>query len=126
MTDIRLTVQGLAVDYPTARVVDNVSFTLGNERLALVGESGSGKTTLARILLGFERADAGQVTKLGIARTFQNIRLWKSMTVFENVLVAKHMRARQNRRGAQLRSTRNLRKKAPNVPHKKAIPSTPS
>ena len=36
------------------------------------------------------------VAKLGIARTFQNIRLWKSMTVFENVLVAKHMRARQN------------------------------
>ena len=33
---------------------------------------------------------------LGIARTFQNIRLWKSMTVFENVLVAKHMRAKQN------------------------------
>ena len=32
----------------------------------------------------------------GMARTFQNIRLWKSMTVFENVLVAKHMRARQN------------------------------
>ncbi len=36
------------------------------------------------------------VVQLGIARTFQNIRLWKSMTVFENVLVAKHMRARQN------------------------------
>ena len=36
------------------------------------------------------------VVKLGIARTFQNIRLWKSMTVFENVLVAKHMRAKQN------------------------------
>ena len=36
------------------------------------------------------------VVSLGIARTFQNIRLWKSMTVFENVLVAKHMRARQN------------------------------
>ena len=36
------------------------------------------------------------ITKLGIARTFQNIRLWKSMTVFENVLIAKHMRARQN------------------------------
>ncbi len=36
------------------------------------------------------------ITKMGIARTFQNIRLWKSMTVFENVLVAKHMRARQN------------------------------
>jgi len=37
-----------------------------------------------------------KITKLGIARTFQNIRLWKSMTVFENVLVAKHMRAKQN------------------------------
>ncbi len=37
-----------------------------------------------------------QITKLGIARTFQNIRLWKSMTVFENVLVAKHMRAKQS------------------------------
>ena len=36
------------------------------------------------------------VVRLGIARTFQNIRLWKSMTVFENVLVAKHMRAKQN------------------------------
>ena len=37
-----------------------------------------------------------EITKLGVARTFQNIRLWKSMTVFENVLVAKHMRAKQN------------------------------
>jgi branched-chain amino acid transport system ATP-binding protein len=36
------------------------------------------------------------ITKLGIARTFQNIRLWKSMTVYDNVLTAKHMRARQN------------------------------
>ena len=36
------------------------------------------------------------MVSLGIARTFQNIRLWKSMTVFENVLVAKHMRAKQN------------------------------
>ena len=51
MTDIRLTVQGLAVDYPTARVVDNVSFTLGNERLALVGESGSGKSVTALSIL---------------------------------------------------------------------------
>ena len=37
-----------------------------------------------------------RITRLGIARTFQNIRLWKSMTVFDNVLTAKHMRARQN------------------------------
>ena len=37
-----------------------------------------------------------QITDLGIARTFQNIRLWKSMTVFDNVLIAKHQHARQN------------------------------
>ena len=37
-----------------------------------------------------------KITALGIARTFQNIRLWKSMTVFDNVLTAKHMRAQQN------------------------------
>ena len=45
------------------------------------------------------------VTKLGIARTFQNIRLWKSMTVFDNVLTAKHMRAKQNVFSATLRIT---------------------
>ena len=44
-----------------------------------------------------------QITKLGIARTFQNIRLWKSMTVFENVLTAKHLRAKQNIFSASLR-----------------------
>ena len=46
-----------------------------------------------------------QITKLGIARTFQNIRLWKSMTVFDNVLTAKHMRAKQNVLTATLRLT---------------------
>ena len=43
------------------------------------------------------------ITKLGIARTFQNIRLWKSMTVFENVLTAKHTLAKQNVFAATLR-----------------------
>ena len=43
------------------------------------------------------------ITKLGIARTFQNIRLWKSMTVFDNVLTAKHLLAKQNVFSATLR-----------------------
>lgn len=51
------------------------------------------------------------VTKLGIARTFQNIRLWKSMTVFDNVLTAKHMRAKQNVFSATLRLAYNEEKR---------------
>ena len=47
-----------------------------------------------------------KITKMGIARTFQNIRLFKSMTVFENVLVAKHMNAKQNPITATLRLNR--------------------
>lgn len=44
------------------------------------------------------------ITKMGIARTFQNIRLWKSMTVFDNVLTAKHMRSKQNLFSAAFRT----------------------
>lgn len=49
------------------------------------------------------RKTPDQITKLGIARTFQNIRLFGSLTVFENVLIAKHMRTRQNVFSAALR-----------------------
>ena len=49
------------------------------------------------------RKTPDQVTKLGIARTFQNIRLFGALTVFENVLIAKHMRAKQNVFSATLR-----------------------
>ncbi len=46
-----------------------------------------------------------KITKLGIARTFQNIRLWKSMSVFDNVLTAKHMRAKHNVFSATFRTS---------------------
>lgn len=52
-----------------------------------------------------------QITKLGIARTFQNIRLWKSMTVFDNVLTAKHMCAKQNVFSATFRITASEEKR---------------
>lgn len=74
------------------------------EGKAIIQNSPKGK---ARRIYGGENIDlyAGEkvlnptpdeITKLGIARTFQNIRLFKSMTVFDNVLTAMHMRARQN------------------------------
>ncbi|WP_099075557.1 ABC transporter ATP-binding protein [Proteus alimentorum] len=48
-------VNNLCIDFPKARVVNNVSFTLGQERLAVVGESGSGKSMTARALMGLVR-----------------------------------------------------------------------
>lgn len=52
------------------------------------------------------RKTPDQITKLGIARTFQNIRLFGDLTVFDNVLIAKHMRAKQNFLSATLRLNR--------------------
>ena len=69
MTEPRIIVDSLTIDYPAARVVNNVSFTLGNERLAVVGESGSGKSMTARALMGLVRTpgrvSAQQLTVLG-------------------------------------------------------------
>ncbi|NHW59130.1 ATP-binding cassette domain-containing protein, partial [Escherichia coli] len=48
-------VNNLSIDFPKTRVVNNVSFTLGQERLAVVGESGSGKSMTARALMGLVR-----------------------------------------------------------------------
>ncbi len=69
MTEKRIEVHNLNIDYPGARVVDNLSFQLGNERLALVGESGSGKSMTARALMGLVRrpgkVSAGRLNVLG-------------------------------------------------------------
>ena len=54
-------VDNLCIDFPRARVVNNVSFQLGQERLALVGESGSGKSTLMHAISGLDRPQQGQV-----------------------------------------------------------------
>ena len=73
--------------------------------LGLIGPNGSGKTTLFNVLTGVYRVDNGEIRlrgkditnskpkeiiRFGIARTFQNLRLYKRMTVFDNVWVAQH------------------------------------
>jgi len=68
----------------------------GKMKKMYLGENNSEKLKVVR-------NTPDKITKLGIARTFQNIRLFNSLTVFENVLVAKHMRAKQNALTATLR-----------------------
>ena len=90
--------------------VDSVDLEVNEaEILGLIGPNGAGKTTLFNCMSGLEEPTAGEVryrgralhghpdrfTKAGLARTFQNIRLFPNMTVFENVLVGRHCRTRQ-------------------------------
>ncbi|CAM4270248.1 MULTISPECIES: ABC transporter ATP-binding protein [Lelliottia] len=83
MTESRVIVDALNIDYPAARVVNNLSFTLGNERLALVGESGSGKSMSARALMGLVRqpgvVSARQLNVLGNDLLTMNNRRWQGL-----------------------------------------------
>ncbi|MGU9932894.1 ABC transporter ATP-binding protein [Enterobacter asburiae] len=83
MTEQRVIVDALNIDYPTARVVNNLSFTLGNERLALVGESGSGKSMSARALMGLVRkpgiVSANRLNVLGNDLLTLSTRRWQAL-----------------------------------------------
>jgi branched-chain amino acid transport system ATP-binding protein len=93
------------------------------EIYGLIGPNGAGKTTLFNVLTGLYRPDDGnllfegrdlrglkpfRVAERGIARTFQNIRLFANMTAVENVMVGRHARTRAGAWGAILRSRRTL------------------
>lgn len=83
MTEHRVIVDALNIDYPAARVVNNLSFTLGKERLALVGESGSGKSMSARALMGLVRKPgivrAKRLNVLGNDLLTLNSRRWQAL-----------------------------------------------
>ena len=91
MTESRIVVSDLNIDYPGARVVNNLSFTLGNERLALVGESGSGKSMTARALMGLVRkpgkVNAGQLNVLGHDLLTMKTRNWQQIRGNEIAMV---------------------------------------
>ena len=114
--------------------LEEVSLSVGaGEIYGLIGPNGAGKTTLFNVLTGLYEASAGSVTfagnsllgrkphqvvEFGLARTFQNIRLFANMTALENVMVGRHARTRAGLLGAVLRcaQTRNeeaaIRKRA--------------
>jgi len=84
--------------------VDNISFSVEQgETLGIIGPNGAGKTTLFNLLTGFYKPEQGviklfdrditglspyKISRCGVARTFQNLRLFRSLTVFENILSA--------------------------------------
>jgi branched-chain amino acid transport system ATP-binding protein len=108
--------------------VKEVDFTVGQrEIVGLIGPNGAGKTTFFNCITGIFAPSDGDVlfkgrrvnglppdriTKLGIARTFQNLRLFGNMTALENVLVGRHCRTREGVVGAVLRTGRFRREEA--------------
>ncbi|HLZ94424.1 MAG TPA: ABC transporter ATP-binding protein [Candidatus Dormibacteraeota bacterium] len=110
MADTILTVTGLTKRFGGLVAVDNVSFDVNvGEVFALIGPNGAGKTTLFNCVTGFFAPSLGtvifdgnditgrkphQTVKAGIARTFQNIRLFDYMTVLDNVRLGFHSRMR--------------------------------
>ncbi|MBI3454537.1 MAG: ABC transporter ATP-binding protein [Candidatus Rokubacteria bacterium] len=109
---VLLETAGLTKDFGGLRAVHNLDLRVEEgEIVGLIGPNGSGKTTVFNVITGIHRATAGRVafdqgrhdlttlpshaiTALGIARTFQNQRLFGNMTVLENVLVGMHCRTR--------------------------------
>lgn len=101
-----LEVKNLGINFGGLRAVDGVNLTIEKGQLyGLIGPNGAGKTTLFNLLTGVYKPSSGtvkladvsivgkspsQICQTGIARTFQNIRLFKNMTVLENVKVAFH------------------------------------
>ena len=105
--------------------LENVSFSIeAKEIYGLIGPNGAGKTTLFNLLTGVYRADTGsftfdgksldghaphEIAAAGIARTFQNIRLFANLSALENVMIGRHVRTRAGVVGAVLRTRGTLR-----------------
>lgn len=122
-----LDVSNLTMDFGGLRALDEVNLTIhDNEIVALIGPNGAGKTTLFNCITGIYTPTSGnvlltakdgrthrlnglkpdRVTAKGMARTFQNIRLFQNMTVLENVMIGRHCRMRTGIPGAVLRPPR--------------------
>ena len=117
-----LEVCGLGIDFGGLRAVDEVSFTVRSGEIAgLIGPNGAGKTTVFNLLTGVYAPTRGsirlcgrdtrglktcEVNRRGIARTFQNIRLFQNLTVEENVLVGLHNKVRYSPAEALFRMPR--------------------
>jgi len=112
-------VTGLCMRFGGITAVENLSFDVaGGSITSIIGPNGAGKTSVFNCLTGFYKATSGdivfggvslvgvkpyKITHMGIVRTFQNVRLFKNMTVLENVMSGAHSISRQSVLGALLR-----------------------
>ena len=110
MSDVLLRAEGLHKRFGGVHAVRGISFGVPAASVfAIIGPNGAGKSTMLNLLSGVHRVDEGQLSfdgaemaglpayrraRLGIARTFQKIRLFKQLSVLENVLAGFHMRHR--------------------------------
>jgi len=112
-------VTGLTMRFSGITAIENLSFDVHEGSItSLIGPNGAGKTSVFNCLTGFYKATEGdivydgksliglkpyKITHKGIIRTFQNVRLFKNMTVLENVMSGAHSVSRQSVFGALLR-----------------------
>ena len=117
-----LAAEGVGKRFGGVQALADVSFTIRKgEIYGLIGPNGAGKTTLFNVLTGIYPADGGtftfdgkpladlkphEVAQRGIARTFQNIRLFATLSALENVMVGRHVRTRAGVWGAIVRDGR--------------------
>jgi branched-chain amino acid transport system ATP-binding protein len=117
-----LRVQGLVKEFGGLVAVNDVSLDVpARSIVSIIGPNGAGKTTLFNMMTGLYKPTSGRltlvdrnitrarpdvITKLGVARTFQNIRLFGAMTAVENVVVGRHSRMRAGIVGSVLRTPR--------------------
>ncbi len=123
-----LEVDDVTIRFGGVTALDQVSFDIKEgEILGLIGPNGAGKTTCFNVMTGVYQATSGQIrfdgeplaklkrhdiTKLGIARTFQNIRLFRSMTALENVMVGTDARSKVGLLNALFRTPLHRRTEA--------------
>lgn len=122
MKEPLLDVRDIGISFGGLRAVDGLSLTLfPGDLQGLIGPNGAGKTTCFNLLTGVYTPDSGdirlagqslrgrrpfEITQAGIARTFQNIRLFKELSVLDNLKVACHLRTKQSIFGPIWRSKR--------------------
>ena len=118
--DIVLQVSGVSKRFGGLQALSDVGITIERGQVyGLIGPNGAGKTTFFNVLTGLYTPDSGNfslagtayqptavhtVAKAGIARTFQNIRLFAEMTALENVMVGRHVRTHSGLLGAMFRT----------------------